>query len=266
MAAATTYGRQRLSPLWLSEKQMTIGDLGFFVTFDQHEMESYDSSPDRFLLAKSRPMVEAMVGIRDREDVRQIIDLGIFKGGSVAFYAKLYDPVKLVAIDLHPDPVPALSKFIAEQGLETRVRPYYGVNQSDETEVGAILASEFRDTAVDLVVDDASHYYFETRASFNIIFPYLRPEGIYIVEDWGWAHWAGDVWQKSQVFPQFLPALSNFLVEVCMVCASRPDLVSSVNVTPSSFVIRKGSANIAPGRFDLGEHYLCRGRWYTPVL
>ena len=234
--------RQRLNPHWVDEKQMAIGDVSFVVTFDLDDLKSYDSSSKRFLLGKARPMVDAMVEIRDHEDIRTIVDLGIFKGGSVALYAKLFDPEKLVAIEILPDPVPALSEFIAREGLDARVKPYYGVSQADAARVEAILASEFRDQDVDLVVDDASHYYSETRASFNLIFPYLRPGGIYVVEDWGWVHWAGDTWQKSEAFPQFLPALSNLLVEVCMLCASRPDLISSVHVTASTFVIRKGDA------------------------
>ena len=266
MAEAPPHSSPRLNPVWVNEKQMTVGNLTFLVTFDQGELKSYESSSGSFLLGKSRAMIDAMVDLRDGEDIRRIVDLGIFKGGSVALYTKLFDPEKLVAVELLPDPVPALSELIAKEGLEARVKPYYGVSQSDEARLGAILEEEFVDKDIDLVVDDASHYYFETRASFNLIFPYLRTNGIYVVEYWGWAHWTGDVWQKSEVFPQVLPALSNFLVEVCMLCASRPDMISSVHVTASTFVIRKGSARIARGKFDLGEHYLCRGRWFKPVL
>jgi len=56
---------------------------------------------------------------------------------------------------------------------------------------------EFGSDSVDLVIDDASHFLFETRESFRFLFPRLRPGGIYIIADWGWAHWPEDYWQKK---------------------------------------------------------------------
>jgi hypothetical protein len=38
------------------------------------------------------------------------------------------------------------------------------------------------------VIDDASHIYEPTRASFETLFPYLRPGGLYIIEDWQWSY------------------------------------------------------------------------------
>ena len=50
-----------------------------------------------------------------------------------------------------------------------------------------IILRELADE-LDLVVDDASHTYEETKASFEFLFPLLRPGGIYVIEDWSWAH------------------------------------------------------------------------------
>ena len=55
-------------------------------------------------------------------------------------------------------------------------------------------------------VDDASHFYFESRATLNLALPYMRPDGLYVIEDWGWAHWPGDVWQKGGAIPLAKPA------------------------------------------------------------
>jgi hypothetical protein len=40
---------------------------------------------------------------------------------------------------------------------------------------------------MNLVVDDASHTYEDTKASFETLFPLLQPGGIYAIEDWSWA-------------------------------------------------------------------------------
>lgn len=39
-----------------------------------------------------------------------------------------------------------------------------------------------------MVIDDASHTYELTRKSFEILFPLLKPGGLYIIEDWAWAY------------------------------------------------------------------------------
>jgi demethylmacrocin O-methyltransferase len=47
----------------------------------------------------------------------------------------------------------------------------------------------------DVVVDDASHEVVKTAASFALLWPHVRPGGLYFVEDLGTAfipHWGGD--------------------------------------------------------------------------
>ena len=38
------------------------------------------------------------------------------------------------------------------------------------------------------MIDDASHLYEPSLASFETLFPLLRPGGTYIIEDWKWEH------------------------------------------------------------------------------
>jgi SAM-dependent methyltransferase len=182
-------------------------------------------------------LIDDLLKIKETSHIERIVDLGIFKGGSMALYALLFEPVKLVGIEYSPDLVVPLRDFIDRYGLAESVRPYYGTNQADDARVRSIVDGEFEGADIDLIVDDASHFYFESRASFNTLFPYLRAGGLYVLEDWGWAHWPGDVWQKNQVFEAIRPALSNFVFELCMLCASRPDLIESVHVTFNSCVV-----------------------------
>lgn len=113
---------------------------------------------------------------------------------------------------------------------------------------------------MDLVVDDASHFYHETRESFRTLFPLLRPGGLYIVEDWGWAHWSGDFWQANRSSSHFSakPPLSNLLIEVMLLSASRPALVPTMTVNGTVAYIERGPEPIESG-FEPSEHYLNRG-------
>ena len=251
---------------WTSEHVLRIDEVEFYTTVDLEDLHAHESRANHFLLGKTRPMIDAVLALRDTESIRRILDVGIFKGGSAALYVKLFAPEKLVAVEYMPKPVEALARFIADNDLVSRLIPYYGTNQSDAQAMGRILATEFPDRNVDLIVDDASHFYFESRATVNLTLPYLRPRGLYILEDWGWAHWAGDTWQKSKAIPSSKPALSNLLFELCMLCASRPDIVSDIAVTTDTVVLRRGDAELPVGTFDIGQHYLCRDRWFKPIM
>jgi predicted O-methyltransferase YrrM len=251
---------------WVTDQLVRLDDIEFFLATATEEMLSSESKRDHFLLAKERAMVEDIAALREREQIKRILDVGILKGGSTALFAKLFEPEKLVAIDFAIQPVDALAEFIREHGFEGRVTPYYGVNQADEHAMGRILAANFPAQNIDLIVDDASHQYLETRKTFNLTLPYLRPDGLYIIEDWGWAHWQGDEWQKSRFFPPILPAMSNLLIELFMLCASRPDIVKNLFVTRATIVLRRGPAALGPNGFDIGKYYLCRDRWFKPIL
>jgi SAM-dependent methyltransferase len=259
-------GRMRAKLEWLSDDLVRLDEVEFHLATATQAMLGNESQRNRFLLGKVRPMVEHMLALPERDEIKRIFDVGIFKGGSAAFYAKLFEPEKLVAIDIAATPVEPLTEFIREHGFDGRVIPYYGVNQADEQAMGGILASNFPAQDIDLVVDDASHLYFETRTTFELAFPYLRPGGLYLIEDWAWAHWHGDEWQKSRFFPPMLPALSNLLIELFMVCASRPDIVKNLFVTHDTIVLRRGPTVLEPTRFEISKHYLCRDRWFRPVL
>ena len=109
-------------PVWKSERMMVVADVEFFVTNDLAELHGHKSSSRHFLLGKSRPMIDAIVALRGQNDIRRIVDLGIFKGGSVALYAKLFEPERLVAIESMVPPVEPLAELIAADGLTDRVK------------------------------------------------------------------------------------------------------------------------------------------------
>lgn len=71
---------------------------------------------------------------------------------------------------------------------------------------------------------------------------------------------------EGQAFPLILPAMSNLLIELFMLCASRPDIIKNIFITPATIVLRRGDAALEPGGFAIGNDYLCRNRWFKPVL
>jgi hypothetical protein len=211
-------------------------------------------------------MVEKSVEIGQQQKIGKIFEMGIFKGGSVVLYDQIFRPLKIAAIDYMPQPVHALTEYITGHGKLDVIKPYYGVSQADRPAMEKILSSEFPGRDIDLIIDDASHFYEETRDAFNISFPYLIPGGIYIIEDWAWAHWADEPWQGKNSFFYGKTALSNLLIELFMLAASRPDFIKNIFVNHNSIFIKRGDGALPSGNFDIADHYLLRGKHFGAWL
>jgi len=258
--------------IWEDKKTLLINDVRFFVTWDARELQEVKSSENFFLLGKSGPMIDSYVAIGQQQNIKKIFEMGIFKGGSTVLYDQIFQPTKLVAIDYSRKKVDALSHYIDRRKHADVIKPFYGVNQADRSAMEQILAAEFPERDIDFVVDDASHFYAETRESFNITFPYLRAGGQYVIEDWAWAHWPGDPWQtKPWHFWKRRPfrgtkAMSNLLIELFMLAASRRDLIEDIFVNHDVIIVKKGRGNLPVGQFDIGDHYLLRGKTFRAQL
>jgi len=265
-AAARVLRRQRraMRVTWIDHETLRVGDTRFRVRYELEDLHAGTSSPDDFLLAKDRSLISTILETAP-VPVRNMVELGIFKGGSVAFYSLVFSPQRLVAIDLS-DQAPALGAFIDRHGLSETGRLCFGVDQGDPVALRDILEANFEPGSLDLVIDDCSHLYGPTKASLNVLLGWLRPGGVYIIEDWGWAHWPGDDWQGPEpAFRREEVALSNLLYEIEMLCASRSDLISEIRVDSVSIVMVRGAGAIGED-FDISETYLTRGRGFEPLM
>ena len=83
---------------WTSEQLLRIDEVEFYLTVDLDDLHAHESRTNHFLLGKTRPMVDAVLALRDTESIRRILDVGIFKGGSAALYMKVFAPEKLERI------------------------------------------------------------------------------------------------------------------------------------------------------------------------
>ena len=123
-----------------------------------------------------------------------------------------------------------------------------------------IVVDEFAG-ALDLVIDDASHKYGPTKASFEAVFPLVRPGGLYIIEDWAWAHWSAfqspdHRWARHE-------ALTTLIFEVTEALGSAPDVVASIAIFQGFAVIERGDAEL-PDDFRLSGHITRRPEARSP--
>jgi hypothetical protein len=175
-------------------------------------------------------------------------------------FHKLATPEKLIAIDINPEPVAALENYIDNGNLRRVLKPYYGIDQSNSSKLREICSRELSGEPLDLVVDDASHFLEETRSSFNTLFPLLRPGGLYVIEDWSWAHASPEEPQESDGFWPERSPLTILVFELLLACGSMSGLIDEIVLNENSIWITRGNLKLNPAAFNISKQYLPRGR------
>jgi cephalosporin hydroxylase len=243
---------------WLDEIKFSIGNRQFQAAIELDQLWTLKAS-DGYIVGKEKSILEKYCSYLDDMKITNIVELGIFRGGSTIFFNEYCNPEKLVAIDFC-DKCVDLDRYIEEEANNSIVKPYYKIDQSDVESLHKITKDEFGGEPLDLVVDDASHLLNETRASFNALFPKLRPGGLYIIEDWSWVHAA-----DSKIINQLSrfegkPALTNIIFEVIMACGTNGQLIEEVIVTETCCFIRKGASPEFEEGFNISSSSSYRGK------
>jgi len=211
-------------------------------------------TPGTLQVEKPRELVEDYMNLCRELQPRRIVELGVYKGGSTALLSELAEPEKLVALELSEEPVPILSRYVEERGLTDVVRPHYGVDQSDRARVAEIVRAEFGDEPIDLVLDDASHLYEETKSSFETLFPTLKPGGLFILEDWRWRHQFAEAFATATDLPEpVLEAIAQRIVDVAEGRGVQPVPMSRLVL---ELVLARASAGGAVAEINVGGDWV----------
>lgn len=143
----------------------------------------------------------------------RILEVGVHMGESTKVFSQRYPDARIVGVDL-------VQNDIDFSGFPQVT--YLQCDQSDRNKLGAIVKTYFPD-GIDLVIDDASHIGYLSRVTFDVVFPFVRSGGIYLIEDWGTGYWPGfedgDRYQEFSVapsptgkFPRRLPSFDAGMV------------------------------------------------------
>jgi hypothetical protein len=181
----------------------------------------------------------------------------MWDGGSLAFWFDLLRPEKMVGLDLKDGTDSEyFREYISNRGLEDRIKTYWKTDQSDPEALGRILRLDL-DGRLDLVMDDASHLYDPSKASFEYLFPRMSEGALYIVEDWAWAHWKE--WQApDHPWASKLP-LTRLVFDLVEASGSSTDLVKSLEVYQGFVIVERGPKPTSElAGFRLENHILRR--------
>ena len=151
------------------------------------------------------------------------------------------------------------------------------MDQGDQDRLADLVAADLGDAPLDVVIDDASHRYRPTVASFEVLFPRLRPGGVYVIEDWTAADLTANAMAlvladaDSPLRPRLLemvaekqrddpdgaaePPLSRLAVELVLARAASGDLVADVSLDENWIVVHRGPAEVDPRGFQMRDLY-----------
>jgi len=250
------------------DDRILLGGLVFHLDQDKADLENgiLLQKPVR-LLRQYMEMWQQQTAAR----TKNVMELGIYGGGSIAFWFELLQPDKYVALDLSTRGNTAyFNHYVVSRKLENRIKTFWKTDQSDREGLRAIVAAEFHGP-LDLIIDDASHLYSETKASFETLFPLLRPGGLYIIEDWSWGCWPNlpvTFLPAGTELPQLIHQIVDAAGSMQRFLSAEPSdqklktinpLIAKVTTYADMVVVERGGAEIAKDvRFDLNDYITFR--------
>lgn len=110
---------------------------------------------------------------KDKNATFKIFEVGVYHGGFLEWLVKEYPNAKVYGIDVYMVDVP---------GTVTA-----SINQNDRV---GLRNFTLEHGPFDYVVDDASHMEKETQTTWEVLWGFVAPNGLYVIEDWAAGIWA----------------------------------------------------------------------------
>jgi hypothetical protein len=239
--------------IWKSDR-LLVGDLVF--RLEAAKNDNWELGDECFRLHKPKRMMEQYDSFwarRKNFERAHVLELGILDGGSIAFWCEMWKPRRFVGVDLQNREDSAyFRKWKASRGLDDCIKTYWRTNQTDATKLHNIVREDLQGH-LDLVIDDASHLYKQTKRSFEILFPLLRTGGLYIIEDWSWGccpHLPVDFplphgTELPKLIAELIEATGSIARSLPVAGATAPlrHLISMMEVFPDFVVLERGSGD-----------------------
>ena len=220
------------------------------------------SRADSFAIVKGNQLLNAYADLV-ADAPKSIFEVGFFEGGSSVFLDRLFTPDQLTCVDIRPDRIEPVDAYIQQNARQDAFRMFYSIDQSDKAKLRKMVHDHHGGT-LDLVIDDASHEYFRSKATFEALFPFLKPGGIYFLEDFGWAHTPvyqkrKPRWKRKPPWKPDIAALSNLVFELTMIMATNSSIISKIEMDTASCRIVRGPIDLGDS-FSVDESYISRGK------
>jgi hypothetical protein len=224
------------------DRRVRVDDIEFRIVPGGADIS--DTTVPELRLFKTRAMLrryEEFWARRPGFAARNIVELGIWDGASAVFWFEHFDPDKLVAVDISTRGDTDYFRRYVETRADGRLSTYWGTDQSDSARLLDIVGRECAGP-LDVVIDDASHRYHATKASFEALFPLLRPGGVFIIEDWSWEYTA-NLRPRDRGL-----GLARLVVPLVELAGTQQGVVADVTVSRWFVAVERGKADVETAR------------------
>ena len=106
----------------------------------------------------------------EKKDSKDILEIGIFTGGSLRLWAKKFKNAQVYGIDV------ADCSEVDSDRIKTFI-----ADQSNRDQLKSVM--EKINAEIDVIIDDGGHTMKQQQTSFGFLFKYLKSGGVYIIED-----------------------------------------------------------------------------------
>jgi demethylmacrocin O-methyltransferase len=130
--------------------------------------KKYDTDKWKGEFPHSKVYDKLFAPFRDRPIA--LLEIGINRGGSLRVWEGYFPQASLYAIDI-------------KRRCMQHVTPRTHVELVDQSDPDALRDFADQHGAFDIIIDDGSHMTSHQILSFDVLWPYVKPGGVYVVED-----------------------------------------------------------------------------------
>lgn len=134
-----------------------------------------EASTDKATYHNFTPVYERFLHDK-RESVKKVVEIGVYHGASVKMWETYFTNAKILGLDI-------LSSYFQEKVFSDRVKLAVCDSTNPEQLTRTMCENHFEPNSVDLIIDDGSHRVSEQVKNIGLLWTYVKPGGLYILED-----------------------------------------------------------------------------------
>jgi spermidine synthase len=153
--------------------------------------------------------------------IRTLLEIGVFDGGSLRTWHEFLPETRVIGLDVDP-------RCLEFAGPNTEVE------LCDQSDVSQLTAVGTKHGPFDVIIDDGSHIWSHQILTFETLFPFVAPGGLFIIEDidTSYGHYISNYSRDSTTSAaQYVTKLANYVL-----ASTAADLGQELDLRMRSFV------------------------------
>lgn len=103
-----------------------------------------------------------------------VLEIGVFRGASLQMWSDYFPDANIYGLDIRK----TCKRYT---DVDKRIKVFIG-DQANENLLHRMMC---KIGTLNIVIDDGGHHMLQQQTSFRVLFPYIVPGGVYVIEDLG---------------------------------------------------------------------------------